>query len=111
MPDQRRRPAGPPKLRPSRLLDDLAMEVDVETFDLGLFGHPETERHVEHLEDDEGDRCGTDDGRDGALELYPNLAGVALETAGGAFHPAGRNGEHAGPDGADTTPDRTAAHG
>src|SRR3546814_8261200 len=85
MPDQRRRPAGPPKLRPSRLLDDLAMEVDVETFDLGLSGHPETERHVEHLEDDEGDRCGPDDGRDGAFELYPDLAGVAVEEDGAAF--------------------------
>src|SRR3546814_10266974 len=87
------------------------MEVDVETFDLGLSGHPETERHVEHLEDDEGDRCGPDDGRDGAFELYPDLAGAAVEEAGAAFSADGRNGEHAGEDGADKASDRMDAEG
>src|SRR3546814_17073880 len=93
MPDQRRRPAGPPKRRPSRLLDDLAMEVDVETFDLGLSGHPGTERHVAHLEDDEAHGCGPNPGRDVSFDLYPDLPRVAHEEPAPASSAARRSGE------------------
>ena len=66
---------------------------------------------VDDLEDDEGDDAGPDDRGDGALELDPDLAGIAVDEAGLALAADRGDREDAGQDGADDAADAVHAEG
>ena len=53
----------------------------VEALAFLVLAHPEADHEVDDLEQDEGDDAAVDDGPQDALELDPDLSGVALEQA------------------------------
>ena len=75
------------------------MQGEVEAVALDLFRDAQTDDRLDDREDDEGDDCVIHDDRDDADALVDDLAGVALEEAGGAAVLLDR--EHAGQERAD----------
>ncbi len=92
-----------------RLLDDFAVEVDVETLDLDLLGDPQTDDHVDDLEDDERARRRPDDGREDAVELVQTWPALPSSRPGLAADRL--DGEDAGQDRADEAADGVDAEG
>src|SRR5579872_1404485 len=89
------------------LLDDLAVQSEVEAVALDLFADAQADDRVDDLQDDEGDdRVIGDDGHD-ADHLVDELAGIAFEQAGRAAILADR--EDAGQQRADYAADRMDA--
>src|SRR5690606_31308226 len=81
--------------RPDKgLPDDLAMQVDVETFDLDRPAHPDADETVGNDQDDEACHRAPADGGEDAPELGQHLARIAFQQARGAAD--GLDGEDAG---------------
>src|SRR5206468_2183270 len=66
-------------VRKEGLLDDFAVEVDVETLDLDFFADAEADGGVDHLEDDERDGGAPDERAGNIDQLDADLAEVAVQ--------------------------------
>src|SRR4029079_9869838 len=70
--------------QPLGLLNDLAVQSEIEAFAFDLFGDAEPDDRIDDLEQDQRDD-GVIDNYDGdALDLVDHLGGIALDQAGGA---------------------------
>src|SRR5208283_3674593 len=90
-----------------RLLHGLAMQREIETVALYLFGDSQADDHVDDLEDDQRHDGIVEEHDADALELVENLAGIAFDQARGATVLVDR--EHAGEQRADDAADRVDA--
>src|SRR3990172_5984708 len=80
----------------------LAVQANVQTITLDLFGDPETDNGIDELEQDEGDDRAIGDRGDHAIDLGYHLTALTIDQAdriGRAGHR--RGGKHAGPNRAD----------
>ena len=75
-------------------MHDLAVEVDIETFNLDFLVDPETDHQIDDLQDNEGANRAVGDGGQDTLELNPDLTRIAFEQARRSAD--GFNREHAG---------------
>src|SRR5262249_21153736 len=66
-------------MRIGLLLHHLAMQVDVETFDLDGLADPEAHDDVDHLEDDEGHDGAVHERAGNVVELDQHLMGVTVD--------------------------------
>src|SRR5262245_59828269 len=87
----------------SVLRHHLAMQVDIEAFDLDRLAHPHPRQEIDDDENDEGGHSRPGEGHGNAFDLRPDLADIAFESALGAADRLDR--EYAGQDGADDAAD------
>src|ERR1700744_3282345 len=91
------------------LVNDFAVEGEIETIALHLFGDAQPDSDVDNLQDDEGHDRVVDDDRNHALDLIDELPDIALEQAGVAAELVDR--KHAGQQRPDDSADCVNAEG
>src|SRR4029453_5957994 len=67
--------------RSDKLLDSFTMQREVQPVALDFLGHAQADRKVDDLEDDRGADAAEPHRQDDALELDPDLGGVAVDQA------------------------------
>src|SRR5579872_402195 len=101
---RRRRAAQPP---PIVLLNDLAVQCEIETVALHLFADAQADDDVDDLQDDEGDHAVVDNHGYDAEDLVDDLSRIAFDQT--SVTAVLIDGEHAGQDRADDAADAVDA--